>query len=167
MSPKHASRMIARVSFGLALLFIGIAHYRDISGYVTMVSSNLGPIEMLGTIWGYILPALMIIGGALFTIGMFPAVAVWTAGIAIGSIPAGMMLKTALSTNASLGDSMAGAVTAFTWLIVFLLVSKSFSCGCASSCGQGGACGCGGDCKCGDSCACGKEGSKKPGVMKM
>ena len=156
-SPKDISRLILRVSFGLSLFFVGVVHYRTAADFAKFVGDGLGPITQLGTVWGYILPGLMIVGGALFVIGMFPTVAVWVAGIALASIPAGVLLK-AIVAPATLGDNMAGAVTAFTWLNVYMFAVKSF-CGCgmkkccdgkdmAACCDGKKNCGCaGGECK--------------------
>lgn len=123
-SPKTVSRFLIRISFGLSLVFLGITHFRQLSLFVAMAQKDLGFLSPLGTVWGYAYPALLVIGGLLFVIGMLPQVAVWATGLALASIPAGMLLKSAL-TGASLAETMPAAETAFIWIIVFLLVSKS------------------------------------------
>lgn len=151
-SPKKVARTLLRVFFGFSLLCVGIVHYKTIGEFSAFVGDGLGPLTMLGVAWGYILPALMIVGGALFVIGMFPVWATLAAGLALGSIPAGILLKSVL-TDMSLGDTMPGAINAFTWLIVYMFAIKAF-CGC----GNKGACmnkGCAcKDCKCGADCKC-------------
>lgn len=102
---------------------------------MAMASDGLGPLEFIGTIWSYILPALMIVGGALFAIGMYYEVAAWAAGVALGSIPVGMLLKPVLS-GVALPDMMPAAINAFVWLLVYCFVVKSCSC-CGSNCGSG------------------------------
>ncbi|MDD5623802.1 MAG: hypothetical protein PHI23_03785 [Candidatus Peribacteraceae bacterium] len=134
---KCIAAAIVRVSFGLSLLFVGLVHYMTFTAFRGMVSEDLAALSVLGTIWAFILPALMIVGGALLVIGMFPEIAAWTAGIAIGSIPAGMLLKSVLS-GLSLSSTMPAAINAMIFLLVYLVVVKSSSCcsgkdGCCSS----------------------------------
>ncbi len=158
-SPKATARMLVRISFGLSLLFVGMTHYMDFDSYSLMVSDGLGPLAMLGTVWSYVMPALMIVGGALFVIGVFRSVAVWTSGIALASIPAGMLLKPVLS-GVGLDETMPPALTAFVWLLVFLMVAKD-SCGGMMGCGSACASGCGAGCGCGKpGCNCPAPGSK-------
>jgi len=130
--PKCIASCIVRVSFGLSLLCVGLIHYMTFTAFKGMVSEDLAALSMLGTLWAYILPALMIVGGALFVIGMFMDVAAWAAGLALASIPAGMLLKSVLS-GVSIATTMPAAVNAFIWLLVYLVVVKS----CASCCAGG------------------------------
>lgn len=128
-SPTGIIGLIARVSFGISLLSVGLSHYMNFTSFRAMVTGDLGyaPIMFLGTLWAYVLPALMIVGGALLVLGMFTEVAVWTSGIAIGSIPAGMLLKSVLS-GIPLANQMPDAINAFTWLIVLIFVVKLSRC---------------------------------------
>ena len=132
--PKCSAKLALRLSFGLSLLFVGIAHYMTLEAFSAMVSDGLGPLEFLGTIWAYVLPALQIVGGALFAVGMYYEVASFTAGLALGSIPVGMLLKSMLS-GVSLGDVMPMANNTFIWLLVYLMVVKC--CTCCGSCEPG------------------------------
>ncbi len=115
--------LILRVSFGLSLFLVGLSHYLTFKAFQSMTADGLGPLESLGSLWAFILPALMIIGGALFVIGLFREIAVWTAGVALGSIPAGMLLKPVLS-GASLAIMIEPVINAFIWMIVLALVVK-------------------------------------------
>lgn len=146
--------MLLRVFFGLSLIFVGIAHYKTIGEFATFVGDGLGPLTPAGVAWGYILPGLMILGGAMFVIGKWPIVGVWAAGLALGSIPAGVLLKSVI-TDMTLGDTMPGAINAFTWLIVYMFAVKAF-CDChkkkccdgknmAACCGRTKDCGCAGE----------------------
>lgn len=157
VTPKQISRKVIRVSFGLSILFVGIAHYRTINDFAAFVGEGLGPLTVLGKGFGYVLPALMIAGGALFVIGKYPKLATWLTGIALGVLPAGILLKSAISSTVTLGDTMPGAVNAFTWIIIFMLVCKGkWSCSDNDCCSSKGGCGCGTDCKGG--CGCGSGG---------
>src|SRR5690349_11075621 len=92
---KWLSRQIVRVGFGLALLFAGIAHYRTAADFALSVGNGLGPswLVSLGTMWGYVLPGLMIVGALCLIFNVLTTVGVWAAGLALVSIPAGLMLK--------------------------------------------------------------------------
>jgi len=142
------SRQIVRMGFGLALLFTGIAHYRDATGFATYVSKDLGPdwIVGLGQTWGYVLPFLMIVGGLSLTFNLFTYVGVGAAGLALASIPAGMTLKAAMG-GIPLGDAMSASMNAYIWILVYLFAVKGTKKVC------GGAC-CGSSCA---GCPCGKD----------
>lgn len=130
--------MCVRIGFGLSLAFVGIAHYRDAATYAEFVGRGLGPIEQVGMVWGYILPALMIVGGVLLATGFGQKVGAYAAGIALASIPAGLMLKSAI-TGIPVDQTMPNAVTALVWIIVLLLCVKKGSCGMGCNC-AGGVC---------------------------
>lgn len=132
--PKGIAALILRVSFGLSLLFVGVSHYMTMGAFSAMVSDGLGKLAPLGMLWAYVMPGLMIVGGALIAVHMYTEYATWAAGLALGSIPAGMLLKPLLSPI-SLPDMMPAAINAFIWLIVFMLVIK---CSCSSCCSSGG-----------------------------
>ncbi len=116
------------MSFGLSLLLVGVAHYQTIGNFSNMVAQGLGPLEPLGSIWAYVLPALMIVGGALYTVNRKTCIAGLASGVALGSIPVGMLLKAVLDENVALGDMMGPAINAFIWLLVYAFVVKSTCC---------------------------------------
>jgi hypothetical protein len=128
-TPKGVASLALRLSFGISLLLVGLTHYMNFEPFQGMVVEGLGALEFLGMLWAYLLPALMIVGGALYTIGMYHEVAAWCAGLALGSIPVGMLLKPVLS-GAPLPDVMAVAVNTFIWILVYYFVVKSCSCCC-------------------------------------
>ncbi|MBM3230732.1 hypothetical protein FJZ28_00210 [Candidatus Peregrinibacteria bacterium] len=136
-NPKSVAALLLRVTFGLSLLFVGISHYMRLQGLVSMMD-GLGPLTVVGQIWAYILPALMIVGGALFAIGMYLQIGTWAAGVALASIPAGMMLQPVLSP-VGIADMMGATINAFIWLIVFALVVRTSCCSCGDCSGK---CGC-------------------------
>ena len=130
-SPKSAMKLCLRLSFGLSLLFVGIVHYMTLDMFMGMASDGLGPLTFLGTIWAYVLPALMIVGGALFAVSMYDNVAAWASGVALGSIPVGMLLKSVLG-GAPLPDMMPAAINGFIWILVYVVVVKC--CCCCGTC---------------------------------
>jgi len=131
-SPKCVACLVLRVTFGLSVLFVGIAHYKDFGALKGMVTDGLGILTFFGGIWAVILPALMIVGGALFAVGLYMEYAIIVSGIAIGSIPVGMLIKPLLS-EAMLSAVMPAATNAFIWLLVYAIVVKCVSC-CRESC---------------------------------
>ncbi len=156
--PKSVAFGLLRVSFGLSLLFIGIAHIRDAVRYADMVSAGLQwPwLTSLGSMWGYVLPVLLIVGGFCIALGIFATIGTWAAGLALASIPAGLMLKAALGT-AGLDIAMPGTINAFLWILLYVFAVKSMKRGC---CGLG--CGAGMCSMCGkDPCACSVKSEKK------
>lgn len=120
---RCASTIVVRTSFGLALLFVGLIHYMTILSFVHTVSDGLGPLTVFGKAWAYVLPALFVAGGTLFALGMYLEWAAWIAGIGLGSIPVGVLLKPIMS-GVPLAQAMPSAVNAFVWLTVYLLVVR-------------------------------------------
>lgn len=139
---KGIAKLFVRIGFGLALAFAGLAHYQDPT-YAESVGRGLGVLEPLGMVWGYVLPGLMIIGGLLLAFGIYMHIAAYLSSIALASIPAGLMLKSAIS-GISLNDTMPPAMNALVWILVLMVAVKG---GCGTGCGTG--CGCGMD-----GCAC-------------
>jgi uncharacterized membrane protein YphA (DoxX/SURF4 family) len=121
--------LLLRLSFGLSLLLVGVAHYMGLQGFTLMVSDGLGPLTPLGMLAAYILPALMIVGGGLLVLGMYTDVAVWASGIALAVIPVGVLLKPVLS-GVSLADIMPAVINTYIWLLVWAFVVK-----CTHTCG--------------------------------
>ena len=128
-SPKCIAKLVLRVTFGAALALIGVAHYMTLSGFVGMVSSDLGALSALGKIWAYVLPARQIVGCVLIVAKYRTDIATWAAGVALGSIAVGMLLK-AVVGGASLGDVMGAVNYTMVWLLVYVMVVKC----CLSSC---------------------------------
>ena len=124
-----------RVGLGLALAFIGFAHYQD-PLYAEQVGRGLGVLESIGMAWGFVLPALLIFGGVLLAFGIYMRIAAFSLGIALGSIPMGLMLKSAI-TGIPLDETMPQALNALIWIIVFLMVAKG---GCCCSGESAGCC---------------------------
>lgn len=145
-SPKGIAGLLLRYSFCVSLIFVGLAHYMTIDTFAVMVSDGLGPLAPLGNLWAYIMPGLFIVGGLLLLVGKYVDIGAWAAGIGLGSIPAGMLLKPLMS-GMGLSEMMPGAINAFIWLLVFVWVAKFAGCG--SCCINGKCMDCGKmECKC-------------------
>ncbi len=119
-SGSAVSNLLLRVGVGLPMMLIGIAEYRDFAPFVANVTDGLGFLQFLGTIWAYFLPALFLFGGAMLMIGRYRHVTAWIGGLALGSIPTGLLLKT-LMTGIPLPDMIAAAFAPLVWLLVFTL----------------------------------------------
>ncbi len=128
--PNWAAKTILRVSFGLSLFLVGLAHYVQFQAFSLMVTDSLGPIAMLGSIWAYVLPALLVVGGGLFVTGRFNVLASWLCGVALASIPVGVLLKPVIS-GIGLEEAMPAATTTLIWLLVYAMVAKN--CGSCSA----------------------------------
>ena len=124
-NPVAVSKVVVRIGFGVALALVGVAHYMDISVFAEAVGRGLDQLEPLGMVWGYILPALMIVGGTFIACGFLPPVGTMLAGIALVSIPAGLMLKSVLS-GLSLNDTMPAAMNAIVWILYYVAATQGF-----------------------------------------
>lgn len=123
--PASVATLVVRIGFGVSLALVGIAHYLDAATFAEAVGRGLGSIEPIGMAWGYLLPGLMIVGGVLIALGFFPAVGALIAGVALVSIPAGLMLKSVLS-GLSLNDTMPPAMNAIVWILFYVAAIRGF-----------------------------------------
>ena len=114
--------MLVRIGFGLSLALMGVAFY-ETPGFAESIGRGLGMFESLGMVWGYILPFLFIVGGVLICLGIFMTVATWLAGLALLSIPVGLLLKSVLG-GISPGDTLPTATGIWIWVLVFLVAVR-------------------------------------------
>jgi hypothetical protein len=119
-STSETSSLILRVSVGITMVLIGISAYRDFAPFVANVTDGLGFVAAFGTVWAYLLPALLIFGGIFLAIGRYGYISVLTAGVALASVPIGLMLKNTI-TGLPLPDMMAAAYPSMVWIIAFYL----------------------------------------------
>ncbi len=126
-SPKGIAAVLLRISFGVSLLMVGLTHYMTMDAFKAMTMDGLGALEPVGSLWALILPALMIVGGALVTIGKYSEIATWASGIALASVPIGMLLKPVVG-GVPLPNVLPDTIDGFIWLIVFVLVVKTSCC---------------------------------------
>jgi uncharacterized membrane protein YphA (DoxX/SURF4 family) len=125
--PTSVAKLVVRIGFGIALALVGVAHYLDAATFAEAVGRGLGSLEPVGMAWGYLLPGLMIVGGVLIALGFMPAVGAFVAGVALVSIPAGLMLKSVLS-GLSLNDTMPPAMNAIVWILFYVAAVRGFGC---------------------------------------
>lgn len=123
---KGIARCIVRAGLGLALAFVGFAHYRD-PLFAVQASQDLGMLAPLGVVWGYVLPGLMIFGGVLLAFGIYLHIAAYATALALISIPFGLALKSAIG-GIPLEETMSATTNAFLWIVVFLMTLKGGCC---------------------------------------
>ncbi len=149
-SPKCASKLALRLAFGLSLALIGLSHYMMAAQFAGMTAAGIETVPVLGTlamIWGYVLPALEILGGLSLALGLFRGIGSLLAGIALASIPVGLLLKAVVS-GAMTPETGTWVVNTFIWMLVYVKVVKYSSCGSCCTAGAGAAgCATGGCCK--------------------
>lgn len=119
-STSEVSSLVLRVPLGLTMVMIGISAYRDLAPFISNVTDGLGWASSVGTVWGYFLPALLIFGGAMLAIGRYSYVGALTGGMALGSIPVGLILKNII-TGIPLPDMMAASYPSIVWMVAFYL----------------------------------------------
>ncbi len=124
-SVSQNSSLILRVSLGLTMVLIGISAYRDFAPFTANVTDGLGVFSAFGTVWAFLLPALLIFGGGFLAIGRYQYIAAITGGIGLGSVPVGLMLKNIMS-GTPLPDMMAAAYPTIVWMIAFYLALNTF-----------------------------------------
>lgn len=117
-SVPFVSCMLLRIAVGACLVLIGIAEYRDFAPFVANVTDGLGPLSVVGTMWAFVLPALLVFSGGMLAIGRYSFIAAWTGGIALGSIPVGLILKTVM-TGLPLPEMLKEAYPSMVWLLAF------------------------------------------------
>lgn len=106
--PCKVAPWFPRVAFGLVLVAYGVNHYMNLTEFITFVKSPFpieGSLAAFGTVSGlaaYVVPALQIVGGALFAVKQYGCISktcilaalsgilVWASfGIIVGGTAAG------------------------------------------------------------------------------
>ncbi len=119
-SVSVTSNMVLRVPLGLAMLMVGASAYRDFAPFVANVTDGLGWASTFGYIWAFLLPALMIFGGGLLVIGRYSYIAALAGGIALGSVPIGLILKNII-TGVPLPSMLSASYPTIVWMMAFYL----------------------------------------------
>ncbi len=124
VSAVRAGNFTLRFALGATMVCIGIAAYRDFAPFTALVTDGLGAISFLGTVWAFLLPALLIFGGVFLIVGRYLVLAAWTGGLALASVPFGLVLKTVM-TGLPLPDMLTASYPAFVWLLAFVIALKT------------------------------------------
>lgn len=121
MNPKSAPEVVnlmLRIALGITMMMMGISAYRDLAPFLANVTDGLEWASSAGTVWGFFLPALFLFGGGMLVIGRYSFVTAWVGGIALASIPAGILLKTIIG-GLPLPDMLSASYPAIVWLLAF------------------------------------------------
>src|SRR5437879_5957228 len=124
-STSRVSSLFLRVPLGLTMVMIGISAYRDFAPFIANVTDGLGWASNAGYVWAFILPALLIFGGGLLAVGRYSYVAAITGGLALATLPVGLILKNII-TGVPLPDMMAASYPVIVWLVAFYLALNPF-----------------------------------------
>lgn len=123
-SSDQVSSLFFRAPLGLSMVLIGVSAYRDFAPFVANVTDSIGFLSPLAYAWAFVLPALLIFGGALLTIGRYSWLTAILGGLALGSVPVGLILKN-IFTGVPLPDMMAASYPIIVWLIAFYFAVRS------------------------------------------
>ncbi len=147
------SPWLPRVGLGLALVGFGVAHYRFFGGDTGFHAMAMQPLQnvsllaMLAGLLAYIVPALQIVGGALFATKQLCYISKFCILAALG----GILGWAGLAMIVGGPEAAGGAGQAINGAIIFLLgysLVKKMEC-CSSTCSPGGSA-CGSNSNCGD-----------------
>lgn len=124
-TPDAVARTLIRISFGLSLMFVGIAHITDLQSFSLVVGDGFDGVFFLSYpawLYSYLHPFLLLFGGALLVLNRFPVLAAWCAGIPLVMIPAGMLSKAIFALD--LNDLMPSAINTWIWILVYVYVVR-------------------------------------------
>lgn len=112
------ANLFLRIAVGSSMILVGIAEYRDFGTFYISALDGMGFLWIVGSVWAYILPACMIFGGGLLIGGRYSILTAWIGGMALASIPIGLILKT-IMTGLGLEDILQYVYQSFIWLLLF------------------------------------------------
>mgnify|MGYP000963345839 FL=1 len=107
-----------RLSVGLSLLIVGMTQYRDFEPFKASALDGIGGLWSLGLVWTFLLPGLLILSGSLLVYGRAMFITAWMGGLALGSVPVGLLLKSLMSGQ-PLPDTLMAATLYLPWLLLF------------------------------------------------
>ncbi len=121
-----------RIAFGLILVAFGVNHYKDVAGFSRMSSEALSAVPMLASVAGvlaYIVPALMIVGGALFAVKQLGCVSKTCILASLSGIIGWASLAILIGDGAAGGSFMPAIQNASILLILYWVIKKMSCCG--------------------------------------
>lgn len=120
--------MLLRITVGLSLAMIGLAHYLDFTAFTQMAEGGLGSLTVIGTIGAYVIPALEIVAGLWFAIDAKNMWAGKLVGLTFLLICVGLLLKP-LFGSATLTDVMPMVQGTLVWALVAAVAVSMPACG--------------------------------------
>ncbi len=142
--PSRYASWFPRIGFGLVLVGYGLNHYRNLSGFVEMSKGVFPGVPVVGTVAGllaYIVPALMIVGGALFAVRQLGCISKTCILAALGGILGWAGLAVLVGDGNAAGSMMPLLQNASVLLILYYIIKKMSCCGSSCACPPG-ACAC-------------------------
>lgn len=123
-----------RIAFGLILVGLGVNHYKDVAGFTSGASGALTSVPVLASIAGflaYIVPALMIVGGALFAVKQLGCISKTCILASLSGIIGWASLAILVGDGASGAVFMPMIQNAAVLLVLYWVVKKMSCCGSA------------------------------------
>ncbi len=136
--PCHFVHWLPRVAFGLILVGFGVNHYKNLGDFVDMSSGAFASVPALATIVGflaYIVPALMIVGGALFAVRQLCCISKTCILASLSGIIGWASLAVLLGDGQA-GMALMPAIQNAAILLILYTVVKKMGC-CGGSCSTG------------------------------
>ena len=130
--PCRYAHWFPRVAFGLILVGYGVNHYRNIETFVAMSSGALAPLPQLGMVAGilaYIIPALMIVGGALFAVKQGACISKTCILVSLSGIIGWASLGVLIGDGAAGGLFMPMIQNAALLIVLYWVIKKMSCCG--------------------------------------
>ncbi len=121
-----------RIAFGLVMIAFGVSHYKDVSGFSAMSSGAFASVPMLASVAGmlaYIVPALMIVGGALFAVKQLCCISKTCILASLSGIIGWAALAVLVGDPSAGGNFMPAIQNAGILLILYWVVKKMSCCG--------------------------------------
>jgi len=119
---------LPRIGFGLVLFSYGVNHYRHLDGFIAGAKAAFPTVPALATVSGilaYIVPALMIVGGALFATRQLCGISKLCVLGALSGILGWASLAVLVGDANAGGSSMPMIQSAAVLLILYFSVKKS------------------------------------------
>jgi uncharacterized membrane protein YphA (DoxX/SURF4 family) len=133
--PCKYAPWLPRIAFGLILLSYGVNHYRNFEGFSGMAKGvfQIPEISSIAGLLAYIVPALMIIGGALFAIKQLCCISKICILASLSGIIAWASVAVMLGDGNTGGDAMPMIQNAVILILFYVLIQKMSCCGGACS----------------------------------
>ena len=127
-----------RIAFGLVLVAYGVNHYNNLEGFVESSKGVFPTAPALAAISGilaYILPALMIVGGALFAVKQLCCISKACVLASLSGIIGWASLAVLFGDGAAGGTFMPFIQNAAVLIVLYWVIKKMTCCG--ASCATG------------------------------
>jgi hypothetical protein len=134
--PHNYASWFPRIGFGLVLVGYGVNHYRSLDAFIGMASGvfTVPALASVMTLLAYVVPALMIVGGALFAVKQFGCWSKFCILASLGGILGWGGLAIMLGTMQTAMDIGPAVQNAALLIVVYYIIKKMSCCGSSSGC---------------------------------